>query len=228
MLRLFYETVYIAVFLDEDERESLESIISYLKADAEVKIEDEKKGDTTGSRSCKYHVVVMLVDGEAVGGSLRLPGRPELRRHRVPARGAQPAGRGYGRRILEKTEQILHHDAARYSGKDLGWIMAEMDDPFVNRRPPDTFDGFTRAMIWNRWGYRAADFPYLQPALSERQQPVEHLLLLAKPLALSNPSRSKPSSRVQSALSADSVPSDEWRRRFAVLSLGDANRERRR
>jgi len=47
----------------------------------------------------------------------------------------------------------------------------------------DNFDPFLRARVWGGWGYRKLDFPYVQPALSEAQLPVHHLMLAVKPVA---------------------------------------------
>ena len=49
------------------------------------------------------------------------------------------------------------------------------------RRRSRRFRSFVRALVWHRWGYGVADFPYVQPALSADQQPVRTLLLMAKP-----------------------------------------------
>jgi GNAT superfamily N-acetyltransferase len=190
LLRSFYDVVYRAVFPDENERESLESLISYLQADAE-------QNET--SRGCRYRMVVMLADGEPIGGSI-FDYLIESNFGVIEFLFIKPQsqGRGFGRRMLDKTEELLRKDAAHYSGHDLGWIIAEMDDPFVHRRTPDNFDSFTRALIWHRWGYRAIDFPYVQPALSETKRPVRHLLLMAKPVT--------PPTGHLSALENDTIP----------------------
>jgi hypothetical protein len=60
--------------------------------------------------------------------------------------------------------------------------VAEIEDPFLVDLAAGSVDPFLRAQIWGRWGYRKIDFPYVQPALSNAQRPVRHLLLAAKPI----------------------------------------------
>src|SRR5690606_6133112 len=57
---------------------------------------------------------------------------------------------------------------------------AEMNDPFRRAATPDNLDPFERAVIWGRWGFARLDFPYVQPALSRHQKPVENLALIAR------------------------------------------------
>jgi len=68
---------------------------------------------------------------------------------------------------------------ARLHGTPLDCIVAEMNDPF--KQADDSMDSFVRAMIWDGWGYRRLDVPYVQPALSKDKAAVDGLLLIAKP-----------------------------------------------
>jgi GNAT superfamily N-acetyltransferase len=61
-------------------------------------------------------------------------------------------------------------------------MFIELNDPFRVPAADDNFDPFERAMLWDGWGYGRLCFPYVQPALSARQRPVDCLLLAAKPL----------------------------------------------
>jgi len=81
---------------------------------------------------------------------------------------------------MDWAETALAADAGRAHGAPLDWIVAEINDPF---RPPavqDNVDTFARIAVWNTWRFVKLDFPYLQPALSPEQHPVDHLLLAAK------------------------------------------------
>ena len=168
-LARFYRETYVAQFPIADERESLENMTEYLR---------RKTSGWYGRNN--YHIVLGFHDGRPQAGSITdylaepnagviefLTIADSLRQH------------GRGRQLLEATEQRLAEDAAR-SGRALDCIVAEMNDPFKPGGAADSLDPFTRAAIWDKWGYRKLDFPYIQPALSREQAPVTGLLLLVK------------------------------------------------
>jgi len=169
ILRRFYDAIYIPQFPNRDERESLANIINYLEL---------KK---TGWYGCNnYHVLLSLQDGQAVAGSftdyLHEPNSAVLE-FLVVANALR--GIGHGRRLLDRTEKLLASDALTLHGTPLDCIVAEMNDPF--KQADDSMDSFVRAMIWDGWGYRRLDVPYVQPALSKDKAAVDGLLLIAKP-----------------------------------------------
>jgi len=88
-------------------------------------------------------------------------------------------GSGLGTALLRDTEGRLVADAQR-RGRDLGFIAAEINDPFRRSATPDNVDPFERAGWWDRRGYGKLDFPYVQPALSPEQVPVRNLMLGVK------------------------------------------------
>lgn len=169
-LRRFYRVLYVREFPDPHERESLANMERYLEL---------KARGWYGANS--YHVMLMRQNGEVVGGSvfdyLAKPNagvieflftRPARRR------------RGLGRALLDATSRVLERDARSANGKPLRAIVAEMNDPFRPVETPDNMDPFQRAEIWGKWGFGRLEFPYVQPALSRRQQPVECLALMAR------------------------------------------------
>jgi hypothetical protein len=89
--------------------------------------------------------------------------------------------------LLERTESLIAADARAACGRDPDWIVAEINDPFRIDLAADNLDPFLRAVIWGRWGFAKIDFPYVQPALSDDQQPVRHLMLAAKAMAAADP-----------------------------------------
>jgi GNAT superfamily N-acetyltransferase len=184
LLRSFYEEIYQVVFPNPDERESFESLISYLRDADDAGHEHEGAGRVprpNGTARYDYHVVVMLAGGEPIGGSIfDYFADPNCGVIEFLCVGPTSRRSGYGRQLLEHTESILRSDAKR-RGTELGWIIAEMDDPFTCGTGAGDFDPFARALVWHRWGYGVVDFPYVQPALSAAQQPVRTLLLMAKP-----------------------------------------------
>lgn len=171
LLRTFYAEQYVGEFPDPDERESLANIEEYLRL-----------RDKGWYGRNDYHVIVALdKDGVPVGGSISdylvKPNAGVIEFLFV-----DPLRRvgGLGRRLLEETERHLHTSAIRSTGRCADWVLGEMDDPYLYRGTARDFDPVVRAWIWHRWGYRMLDFPYTQPALSPTQEPVSHLLLMAK------------------------------------------------
>ncbi len=169
LLGRFYRQTYTAEFPHPDERESLENMEEYLR----------KKAQGWYGRN-NYHVLLLLDEGAPVAGSI-------IDYLEEPATGVieflvvdpRSRGQGLGRRLLLMTEDALREDARR-AGAEICAIVAEMNDPFRLTPHPDNLDPFVRASIWHSWGYGRIDFPYVQPALSEDQEPVQNLLLMAK------------------------------------------------
>jgi hypothetical protein len=85
--------------------------------------------------------------------------------------------------LHDATVQMLNDDARRTGRGSIDGIVIELNDPFRVAARDDNYDPFDRAMIWDRWGYGRLCFPYVQPALSEDQDPVTCLLLAMKPIA---------------------------------------------
>jgi GNAT superfamily N-acetyltransferase len=170
LLDRFYRDCFIPEFPDRNERESLENIKEYLH---------RKEAGWYGNNN--YHVLVMLDGDKPIGGSIfdylvepnagvieYIIVQPDLR------------GRGYGGRLMEQTERLLHEDSEKSRGRRLDWIVGEMDDPYLTLSPAYRFDPFIRPRVWDKWGYRMLDFPYVQPALSSDREPVDNLLLAVK------------------------------------------------
>jgi GNAT superfamily N-acetyltransferase len=187
LLERFYEEIYVPEFPSRDERESLDNMKAYLRLKAE--------GWYGGNN---YHVILGLAGGKAVAGAFA-DYLDEPNSGVIEFLVVAPASRGggVGGRLLAETEQRLANDARRLGRSGLDAVAAEMNDPFRPGR--DSMDGFIRAAIWDRWGFGRLDFPYIQPALSADQAPVDGLLLIAKP-GRSDLKNALPSSTVKAML----------------------------
>ena len=172
LLHRFYFECFVAAFPDEDERESLENIQTYLR------LKDDGRYDANG-----YHVIVACDDDEPVAGSIA-DYFVEPNAGVIEYLAVKPGQRrgGLGTTLLRQTESALALDAQR-SGQQLAWVVAEVDDPIRTPLSESGMNPFTRASIWHGWGYRRLDFPYVQPALLPGTSPVETLLLAAKTLS---------------------------------------------
>lgn len=171
LLERFYHNHYVAEFPDPDERESLENIKTYLHL--------KEKG--WYGKNDYYVIVAVDAENKPVGGSISdFLDEPNAGVIEFLFINSERRLAGLGRRLLEETERVLHDSAQRHRGRPLDWIIGEMEDPFRCPTYGDAFDPFARTQVWHRWGYRRIDFPYVQPALSAQQSPVDTLLLIAK------------------------------------------------
>jgi GNAT superfamily N-acetyltransferase len=176
-LETFYESLYVPEFPDPDERESLENMERYLRLKAQgwygrndyhILLATEAEKPLAGAVADFF--------AEAVAGVIEfLVVAPSARRL------------GLGRAMHERIEHLLITDAREQLGRELSFIAAEMTDPFIPTDVKDYFDPTERALVWHSWGYRALDFPYVQPPLSDAQGSVTSLILIAKLLHTSTP-----------------------------------------
>jgi GNAT superfamily N-acetyltransferase len=173
LLRRFYDDVYTPEFPDPDEKESLANIERHLELKAEGWYGDNA-----------YHVVVVESGGAIVAGAIAdYLVEPNAGAMEFLVVTPSSRGQGLGRRLLDWTEALIAADAQRAGRPGPDFIVAEINDPFRVDLAADNLDPFLRARVWGGWGYRKLDFPYVQPALSEAQRPVHHLMLAVKPLA---------------------------------------------
>jgi len=169
-LTAFYQDHYAAEFPDPDERESLGNMIEYLRL---------REQGWYGRNN--YHIILASRNGDTVGCSIMdYFAGPNV--GMIEFLMVVPAARntGVGRVILAETEHALESDAATKTGTPLAHVFAEINDPFVPTGTPDNLNPANRALIWDRWGFQGLDLPYVQPALSEAQEPVTNLLLICK------------------------------------------------
>lgn len=172
-LSRFYEGLYVAGFPDPNERESLANMARYLKL---------RRDGWYGANN--YHIILAL-DGErtvaaSVSDYLATPNCGVIEFLLVDE---SVRGTGVGKTVHTATVAALDADARRAGHAGVDGVVIELNDPFQVAPQDDNYDPFARAMIWNGWGYGRLCFPYVQPALSEEQQPVTCLILAIKPVA---------------------------------------------
>ena len=169
ILERFYHDLYVFEFPDADERESLANMTDYLRRKAQ---------GWYGKNN--YHLLIAFEGGRPCGGAISdYLADANAGAIEFLVVDAQQRGSGLGLSLLQRTEALLGEDAKR-AGKQLDCVVAEMNDPFRPGALDDCFDPFVRLRIWERWGYARLDFPYEQPALSDDQRAVSHLILAAK------------------------------------------------
>lgn len=159
----FYNQVYTTNFIDPDERVSLDDIEGFLK----------KKSDGWYKQN-NYHVIIAKHEEKIIAGSISdyfadcsaaaiefITVSQEYRGNKV------------GRLLLEKTIEVLNEDG------ELDLVVAEIENPEIYKGA-SVIPPLDRALIWKKYGFSRVDFNYIQPRLSENQQPISFLWLIAK------------------------------------------------
>ncbi len=165
-----YERLYRPQFPDPNERESLDNILDSLR-----------RGGVGDDR---YYVAVAEDASGPAGGALGLVIADFLsgpRAGMIEFVVVDPAARrlGLGSRLLDWVERQASDDCRSVGLGPLLALCAELEDPLLVAAAGGQ-DPVARAAWWSRRGFRALDFPYVQPALSTSQRPVRHLLLMVR------------------------------------------------
>jgi GNAT superfamily N-acetyltransferase len=172
-LSRFYDKLYVAGFPDPNERESLDNMKQYLKL--------RREG---WYRPNNYHIILALDGDQTVGASVSdYLAKPNCGIIEFLLVAQALWGKGIGRKLHDATIAAFDADARRIGREGVDAIVIELNDPYRVSSRDDNYDPFERAMIWNQWGYGRLCFPYVQPALSAKQEPVTCLLLGMKPIA---------------------------------------------
>jgi GNAT superfamily N-acetyltransferase len=171
-LSRFYDGLYVCGFPDPDERESLVNMKHYLKL---------RREGWYGPNN--YHIILALDGSDIIGASVSdYLAKPNCGVIEFLLVAEQLWGKGIGQALHNATIAAFDGDARRTGRRGIDGIVIELNDPFRVAPQDDNYDPFDRAMIWDRWGYGRLCFPYVQPALSDEQQPVTCLLLGMKPM----------------------------------------------
>lgn len=172
LLQRFYDDCLVPAFPNEDERDSLDDIRDSLQ-----------RHYNGGYGANSYHVIVACHGDEPVGGSIFdyfAGANAGVIEYLVVS--ARTRRTGLGTQLLKRTELMMSADARR-AQQQLAWVAAEVDDPLRTPSASAGMDPFARGAVWNRWGFRVLDFPYVQPSLSKQKMAVHTLLMEAKTLS---------------------------------------------
>ena len=172
-LSRFYDGLYVAGFPDPNERESLANMKRYLRLRREC---------WYGSNN--YHIILALDGDRAVAASVSdYLAKPNCGVIEFLLVDETVRSTGLGKLVHSATIEAFDADARRIGRSGVDGVVIELNDPFRVAPQDDNYDPFERALIWDRWGYGRLCFPYVQPALSDEQEPVTCLLLGMKPIA---------------------------------------------
>ncbi len=160
----FYTSIYIDAFKDENERETFDNFLHYLK----------QTGD-----GYKYHIVLAKDEsGEIIGGCVfDYFKKSNTGMIEFIAIGKDMQSCGMGTKLYTHVLSILSRDAHRMNKKTLEYVCCELDSPEISQDSTRKYIYF-----WNKNNFKYIDFKYLQPSLSAGKKPVEGLWLTISPM----------------------------------------------
>ncbi len=161
----FYTDIYMEAFPDDNERETFDNFLKYLKRSADA-------------TEYKYHVVLAKGEtGRIVGGCVfnyykkSNTGVIEFLAVRSDMQSC-----GIGSVLYNHVLSMLSEDAYRIVKKPLEYVCCEIDSPEYSKAEIKKYLYF-----WNKNNFWHLDFDYVQPALSAGQEPVRGLWLIVSP-----------------------------------------------
>lgn len=161
----FYTDIYIDAFPDDDERETFDNFLKYMR----------RAKDAT---EYKYHIILAKDESDKILGGCVFnyykksnTGVIEFLAVRKDMQSS-----GIGTAIYKHVMSTLSEDAHRINGKALDYICCEIDSPDYSK------SGIKKYLyFWNKNNYWHIDFEYVQPALSADQAPVRGLWFTISP-----------------------------------------------
>ena len=161
----FYTDVYMNCFPDPDERETFDGFLGYLR------YENDRP-------ERRYHIILAKDENQNIVGGCVFnyftrtnSGVIEF----IAVRSDIQSG-GIGTQIYRHVLSVLFTDARQCAGRPLDYVFCEIDSPEYSRAEIKKYLYF-----WDKNGYYHIDFRYVQPALSDRQNPVTGLWLTVAP-----------------------------------------------
>ena len=167
-LGIFYTDIYMESFPDPNEREQFDNLLLYLKRGHE-------------SADYEFHIVLAKDENDKIIGGCIFDyytasnaGVIEFLAIRKDLQSS-----GIGTALYKNALSILERDAYAATKEQLRCICCEIDSPEYNKASIKKYLYF-----WHKNGYKHLDFKYIQPALSQSQQPVYGLWFNIMPLNL--------------------------------------------
>ena len=155
----FYTEVYMDCFPNEDERETFDNLLWYLRQAA-------------NTNEYNYHIVLAIDENDDVigGGIFDYFKDTNAGVIEFLAVKSDMQTSGIGTQIYKKVYSTLVADAYKNEKQKLASIFCEIDSPEYSRASIKKYLYF-----WNKQGYKHLDFSYIQPSLSSAQEAVDGL-----------------------------------------------------
>lgn len=161
----FYTEVYMDSFPNPDERETFDSLLSYLK-------------DGEQATEYKYHIVIAKNENAEIVGGCIFDYFPATNAGMIEflAVKSDMQSSGIGTAIYKHVLSILAEDAFACGNRAVDNIFCEMDSPEYNQAELKKYLYF-----WDKQKFNRIHFDYIQPSLSQGQNSVDGLWLTVSP-----------------------------------------------
>ena len=162
----FYTDIYMECFPDDNERESFDHLLSYLK-------------QSESSSDYKYHIVLAKDESENIVGGCIFNYYKDSNSGVIEflAVKSDLQSGGIGSEIYKHVISVMEADAYKNRKSFLSCVFCEIDSPEYSK------SGIKKYLyFWDKNGYKHLDFQYVQPPLSATQSPVYGLWLTVMPL----------------------------------------------
>ena len=170
-LGIFYTQIYMESFPDPDERETFDSLLSYLQ-------------DAQSASEYRYHIILAKNEtGNIVGGAIfdyfksSNAGVIEF----IAVKNDSQSS-GLGTQLYRHIQQMLSEDSYKNKKQHLSHIFCEIDSPEYSKSSIKKYLYF-----WSKHNYRHLDFNYIQPSLSPAQSAVTGLWFTTAPQGKQTP-----------------------------------------
>ncbi len=160
-LAQFYTEIYLESFPDENERESFDNLIAYLKS-------------SEGQDDCRYHILLAKDSGgQVLGGAVfDYFKRTNSAVIEFIAVKSSLQACGNGTAIYKRVLTLLSYDANKNNRTNVDNIFCEIESPETNSTGSEKYLYF-----WTKNNYKRLMFDYVQPALAADRKPVTSLWL---------------------------------------------------
>lgn len=159
--RSFTPEIYLESFPDENERESFDNLIAYLKS-------------SEGQDDCRYHILLAKDSGgQVLGGAVfDYFKRTNSAVIEFIAVKSSLQACGNGTAIYKRALTLLSYDANKNNRTNVDNIFCEIESPETNSTGSEKYLYF-----WTKNNYKRLMFDYVQPALAADRKPVTSLWL---------------------------------------------------
>ena len=160
----FYTEIYMEAFPDENERETFDNLLYYLKS------AEESKDD----KAYRYHIVLAKDENDNIiaGSIFDYFAKTNAGVVEFIAVNESLQSSGVGTKMFKHVKKMMNLDADKLKKRPVDYIFCEVDQPAKSRAAVKKYLYF-----WRKNQYKHIDFTYVQPALNKEKDAVDALWL---------------------------------------------------